>query len=75
MYGEVKELFPDYAASPMWKYFKLTHYVVLNYPMTNSLVVPLQTYFIWSIKLQWIGIIGNRVLWRHPHMVSKFFRP
>ena len=27
MYGEVKELFPDYAASPMWKYFKLTHYV------------------------------------------------
>ena len=46
---------------------------MLNYSMTNSLVVPLQLYFIWTIKIQWVCILINRLLWRYPHMVLTFF--
>ena len=61
MYGEEKELIPDDAQKPLGNYGRLTHYVDDNlYSMTNSLVVPLQVYFIWLIKLQWVCIIRRR---------------
>ena len=47
--------------------------LMLTYSMTNSLVVLLQIYFIWSIKPQWIGILRNRVLQRQTHMVLNLF--
>ena len=46
---------------------------MIIYSMTRSMVVPLHVYFIWTKKLQWVGILQSILLLIQPHMVLVLF--
>ena len=75
MYGEVKELLPGNSPTPLVNCVSLTRYVDANlfhYQIPGCSVTGVLHLF---NKPQWVGILRNIVLLRHPHVVLSLFLP